>query len=85
MIKIQIVLGGRNSMGKRKFEIGDKVRVKNFKVKYPDDESVVLRMGKVGTIQCYEPEGEYPYNVEFDDNSNLDDMMFKASELEKVE
>lgn len=71
-------------MGKRKFEVGDKVKVKNFRVRGADAEGVKERVGKVGTIQSYSPNDDYPYNVEFD-NLEIEDMLFKASELEKVE
>jgi len=71
-------------MGKCKFEVGDKVRVKQFKVKGLDEEGVKTRIGKIGVIQSYSPEDIYPYNVEFDD-PEIEDMLFKASELEKTE
>lgn len=71
-------------MTKRKFEVGDKVKVKNFRVRGADAEGVKERVGKVGTIQSYSPDGhDYPYNVEFD-NPEVEAMLFKASELDKV-
>jgi len=71
-------------MGKRKFEVGDKVKVKNFRVRGADAEGVKERIGKVGTVQSYAPEDDYPYNIEFDDEK-IEDLQFKASELDKVE
>ena len=71
---------GRNMA--RKFKIGDKVRVKVFKVKGPDDEGVENTMGKTGTIQGYAPSYQYPYEVAFVDFGT---MLYTARELEKVE
>lgn len=71
----------------RKFKLGDKVKVKdNIQIPKDDDEGVGKTVGRVGTIQSYAPQTQYPYNVEFDDPNapELEDMMFKATELEKV-
>jgi len=47
-----------------------------------DAEDIKKRMSKIGIVQSYAPEDIYPYNVEFD--GDIDDMPFKASELELV-
>jgi len=66
----------------RKFKIGEKVRVKHFKVKGSDDEGVKATMGKTGLINGYAPSDLYPYEVKFKD---LERILYTARELEKVE
>ena len=70
-------------MGKRKFEIGDKVRIKNFRVIGADAEDIKKRVGKTGTIQSHSSDDDYPYNVQFDEEG-IEDCLFKPSELEKI-
>ena len=71
-------------MAKRKFETGDKVRVKIFRVRGEDAEEVKKRVGKTGTIQSHSSYEDHPYYVQFDEEG-LEGCLFKASELDKVE
>lgn len=70
-------------MGKRKFKIGDKVRVKDKKFKGEDAEETNEVRGKVGTVIDIDPCYCYPYTVSFEDY--WAQILFRASELEKVE
>jgi len=70
-------------MGKRKFKVGDKAKVKNIKFRGEDAKDANAVRGKIGTVVEIDPNYYYPYEIHF--YGYWTNIMFKASQLDKVE
>ena len=67
----------------RKFEVGDKVRVRMDKVHKSERNYVEITCGRkrVGKVICVWPKDDYPYEIAFGNNTS---DVFRARELELV-
>jgi hypothetical protein len=66
---------------KKRFFIGQKVRVKDIEFTSDDSKLANKKRGVIGTIEEIDLEYVYPYNIAFSDGTEL---MFKRDELERV-